>query len=205
MNEYRHNLRALKKLIDRYTIADLKTMIYDVPIKDSGGCCYPAVQTLISLMELIGKICRHNLKEKDSFEYILQKMGMKYQQKDLANNLYNFFRQGIAHNSLAKGGVFVKKDGDTKFHLTNSWNNVDVRIMFEDFKQIYTQLFDKDLLESSKQGYYQKNLEKVLKELNLPWLDLSTPNFFDQLPFTTTSGTLTSGVSGIRGPTTFKP
>lgn len=205
MSKFEHNLKAFKELLDKYTIADLKTMIYEVPNKDSGGCCYPAIQTLISLMELLGKICRHDLQKEMAFGYVLQKMGLEYQFSGLAANLYNFFRHGIAHNSLAKGGVFVKKTGDRKFHLSNNGNNIDVRIMFEDFENMYNQLFNQEFLEVSKQGYYEQNLKKIFKELNLPWLDMSTPSFFDSKFITTTSGTLTSGVSGIRGKVTFTP
>src|SRR3972149_9563014 len=103
MTEYEHNLQALKRLIDKYIIADLTTMIDSVPVSESGACCYPAVQTLISLMELLGKICRHDVEYDKSFKYVLNRMGGKYQAVGLAEKLYSLFRHGIAHNSLAKG------------------------------------------------------------------------------------------------------
>lgn len=128
MNSYEHNLSALKRLIDKYIIADLTTMIDKVPVLESGACCYPAVQTLISLMELLGKICRHDLEYDGAFEYILHRMGTAYQLPGLANKLYSLFRHGIAHNSLAKGGVFVNKTGDSAFHLSDNGNNLDIKI-----------------------------------------------------------------------------
>jgi len=42
MNEYLINLKAFKNLTESYTIADLKSMIFDIEDKPSGGCCYPA-------------------------------------------------------------------------------------------------------------------------------------------------------------------
>lgn len=203
MNQYEHNLVRFKELIDKYTIADLKTMIYSVSVSESGACCYPAIQTLISVMEMLGRICRHDLKEEESFGFILSKLGQQYNDPEVKTRLYKMFRHGIAHSSLAKGGVFINKRGDSNFHLANNKNYFDIRIMFEDFIKAYDDLFNKELLDPQKQTYYEENLKQVLKSLNLPWLDLSTPSFMPQY-VTTTSGNL-SGPSGCTGPITFTP
>jgi hypothetical protein len=106
---YLLNLFGFKDLIERYTIADLKSMIYDVPNTDSGGCGYPAVQTLISLMEMLGKLIDGDLKTQCAFSVIFEKLDDEYKKNGLAGTVYNLYRHGIAHASLAKGGVFVSR------------------------------------------------------------------------------------------------
>lgn len=179
-------------------------MIYSVPASDSGACCYPAIQTLISVMEMLGRICRHDLKEEESFGYILSKLGQQYNDSDFKIKLYELFRHGIAHSSLAKGGVFINKQGDNTFHLADNKNYIDIKIMFEDFIKVYNELFNKELLEPKKQTYYEGNLKQVLRSLHLPWLDLTTPSFMP-LYVTTMSGVKSAGASGCSGPVTFTP
>ena len=74
---------------------------------------------------------------------------LAYQLPGLANKLYSLFRHGIAHNSLAKGGVFVNKTGDPAFHLSDNGNNLDIKIMFEDFKKTYDGLFSSYLIDQA--------------------------------------------------------
>ena len=202
MTEYDHNLKTFKDLIDQYTIADLKSMIYDIQVKDSGACCYPAIQTLISLMEMLGKLLK-NKEGEEAIRVILEEMGPKYQISKLENILYLLFRHGIAHNSLAKGGVAVKKDGDTTFHLSSNGHNIDVKIFFEDFKFVYDQLFKTKLLDQKYLSFYEDNLKSILKELKTKWLDFNINSFVVNPNFSTTttsSGIYPSGVSGMRGP-----
>jgi len=165
--EYEYNLVQLKTLIDAYTIADLKSMIYGIPVSPSGACCYPAIQTLVSLMELLGKICT-NEQGKDAFKNIIFRLGERYQKEELVNDLYEHFRHGIAHSSLAKGKVLIKKDGDTNYHLCN--NVIDVKIIFEDFLPIYESLFSQYLLDSKKGSFYEENLRTIFRGLNYPWI-----------------------------------
>ena len=84
MSEYLTNLKAFKNLIESYTIADLKSMVYEVG--DSGGCCYPAIQTLFSLMELIGKLISPDTCEK-AFASTFTMLGKDYN-VDMAAKLY---------------------------------------------------------------------------------------------------------------------
>lgn len=178
-DEYEYNLLQLKRIIDEYTIADLNSMIYTIPISKSGACCYPAIQTLISLMELLGRII--NGKEKyEAFYEILKRLGDKYNNDDIAKKLYGDFRHGIAHNSLAKGRVLIKKDGNNKLHLQNNVI-VDIKIMFNDFLNIYESLFNADNLMNPKQRiFYERNLRKVFTALNYAWiLDFKT-NLIDE-------------------------
>lgn len=207
MNQYEHNLGALKELLDKYTIADLKSMIYDIPVKESGGCCYPAIQLLISLMELLGKVIKHDIKEFAAFEYVLYQLGEDYKNPELAKNLYEMFRHGIAHTALAKGGFSINKIGDRRAHLFKSGKHIDVRVMFEDFLIYYNKIFNEILPEKKLENYYEGNLKRVFSGQNFPWLDLGTPSLFSKDAYTTTtSGTATSGASGSRGPSdTFTP
>lgn len=197
MNTYLKNLSEFKKLIELYTIADLKSMIYDVEDKASGGCCYPAVQTLFSLMEMIGKLSKQNISNENAFVHAFVKLGSNYNNKKLARRLYTYFRGGIAHTSLARSGVQVKKSGDTEFHLSNKGNNLDARVMFEEFLTLFNRVFDKELQEPKYTILYENNLKDVFKDLKLRWL--SKNRLGDQTDFRTTiSGTMlpTAKVSG---------
>lgn len=173
MTRFQQNLRAFKDLIERYTIADLKSMIYDVEIKNSGACCYPAVQTLFSLMELLGRLRRQNVSDQESFCSIFVKLGSDYS-KSIGKYLYEYFRNGIAHTSLAKAGVWVKKEGDKNFHLSNEGKNIDIKIMFQDFLVFFNKFFDQELVKSEKQSYYEANLKDLFKQLNLSWIPTAT-------------------------------
>lgn len=171
MSKYLTNLKAFKDLIERYTIADLKAMIYDIEVKPSGACCYPAVQTLFSLMELIGKLTAPNTSDKKAFTATFTQLGSSYNNETLATKLYEYFRQGIAHNSLAKGGVQVKKSGDKTFHLSDNGSNIDVRILFEDFMSLFNRIFDNQLRQESYTSEYERRLHDVFKELKIEWIE----------------------------------
>jgi hypothetical protein len=106
---YRLNLNYFLDLVERYTIADLETMIMEIPARSSGGCGYPAIQTLISLLELLGDLKSSGLSDQEAFTSIFCELGEKYNKRALAGKMYNRFRHGIAHTSLAKTNVWVSK------------------------------------------------------------------------------------------------
>lgn len=201
MSRYVHNLTAFKDLLDMYTMADLETMIYKIPNSNSGACGYPALQTLISVMEMLGRLCCGKT-DQPAYSYIHKRLAPKYDSDEIVENVYQQFRHGIAHSSLAKGGVVLKKDGDANFHLTENGKNIDVRIMLNDFKKFYEKLFSADLLDVSRQAYYESNLKQIFKQLNLKWLESSD---LDGL-ITTQVNSIVSNMrascaSGSRGPT----
>lgn len=168
MNEYMANLDAFKDLIERYTIADLQSMIYVVADTPSGGCCYPAVLTLFSLMEMLGRILDQRVKYESAFLRVFTRLGSQYTE-ELGSRLYDNFRYGIAHTSLAKSGVAVKKSGDRAFHLSNNGNNIDIRILFEDFLTYFNKLFGYELKDQKFIPQYAENLQDIFSELKLAW------------------------------------
>lgn len=168
MTTYQKNLQLFRDLIERYTIADLKSMIDDVQVKPSGACCYPAVQTLFSLMELLGRLLKHDAVDTEAFTVIFTNLGHHYT-KEIGTKLFDYFRNGIAHTSLAKAGVAVKKEGDKNFHLSNTGKHIDIKIMFEDFLVFFKDIFDVKLKNSRLESYYEGNLKKLFKSLNIPW------------------------------------
>lgn len=168
MNEYMENLDAFKDLIKRYTIADLRSMIYEVADTPSGGCCYPAVLTLFSLMEMLGRILDQRAKHERAFLCVFTRLGSQYTEV-LGSRHYNYFRHGIAHTSLAKSGVKVKKSGDRVFHLSNDGNNIDIRILFEDFLTYFSVLFERELKDQKFTPQFAKNLSGIFSDLKLAW------------------------------------
>lgn len=169
LDQYEFNLQELKNLIDEYTIADIESMIYEIPVKKSGACCYPAVQTLVALMELLGSLATSK-REESAFKELLSRLGASYQNEKVSTKLYKSFRHGIAHSSLAYGGVLIKKDGKKYPNLKHPEQVIDIRKMFEDFLPVYNKLFSKDLREPESRSFYASKLRKVYKSLNLPWL-----------------------------------
>jgi len=170
MSDYLTNLKAFKDLIESYTIADLKSMIYDIEVKPSGSCCYPAVQTLFSLMELIGKLITPDATDEKAFVATFIRLGVSYNDKTMATKLYEYFRHGIVHNALAKGGVQVKKSNDRAFHLSNNGNNIDIRILLEDFIPLFRDIFDSQLQQKGYITEYEKRLKDVFRELKIEWI-----------------------------------
>ncbi len=166
-NNYLVNLKGFKNLIEQYTIADLETMIR---IKDcpSGACSYPAVQTLISLMEILGKIIDPFIDYQCAFTVTFNKLGEKYNKNGLAGFVYKHFRHGIAHSSLAKGGVFVKKSGDKNFHLAKNGQYLDIKIMFEDYMEFHEKFFN-ELMDKNNYLKFSNNLKKVFEQLDIEW------------------------------------
>lgn len=191
MTLYLQNLKSFKDLVNRYTIADLKSMIYDIKIKDSGSCCYPAVQTVFSLMELLGRLRKQNVSYEESFCSIFVKLGSSYTES-VGKYLYEYFRNGIAHTSLAKAGVSVKKKGDKNFHLSNDGKNLDIRVMFEDFMVFYSEFFDKEVISPERQNYYESNLKDLFKQLNLSWTPTATGDLNVSADYTRTYVSLPS-------------
>lgn len=173
MTRYEQNLILFKDLIERYTIADLKSMIYGVEIKGSGACCYPAVQTLFSLMGLLGRLLRHGVKNTEAFIVVFNYLGLEYS-KEIGIKLYDYFRNGIAHTSLAKSGVAVKKVGDRKFHLSNNGNHVDIKLMFEDFLIKLSEIFESKLKDPKLESYYETNLKDLFTSLHINWEPVAT-------------------------------
>lgn len=173
MTRYEQNLMLFKDLIERYTIADLKSMIYSVEIKASGACCYPAVQTLFSLMELLGRLLKHGVKNTEAFIVVFNYLGSEYTE-EIGIKLYDYFRNGIAHTSLAKSGVAVKKTGDRKFHLSNNGNHIDIKLMFEDFLIILSEIFDSKLKDPKLESYYETNLKDLFTSLHINWEPVAT-------------------------------
>lgn len=170
-SKYLTNLQAFNDLVERYTIADLISMIYDIADKPSGGCCYPAVQTLFSLMELIGKLITPNTTKEKAFLATFMRLETSYNNEIMATKLYEYFRHGIVHNSLAKGSVKVKKSKDKTFHLSDSGNNIEIRILFEDFMPLFNDIFNNQLQQESYISEYEKRLRDVFKELKIEWIE----------------------------------
>lgn len=194
MTIYQKNLALFKGLIERYTIEDLNSMIYDIKIKDSGACCYPAVQTLFSLMELLGKLLKRNVENTEAFIVCFTELGTKYT-TDIGKSLFDYFRNGIAHTSLAKAGVAVKKTGDKGFHLSNGGKYIDVKIMFEDFLSFFRDIFTIKLNNPKLESYYEVNLEKLFSSLKIPWVPAASGDLDESADYTRTYITRISNAS----------
>ena len=64
----------------------------------------------------------------------------------------------------------VKKSNDKAFHLSNHGNNINIRILLEDFIPLFHDIFNNQLQQTSYVTEYEKRLKNVFRELKIEWI-----------------------------------
>lgn len=131
-------------LLDRYLMGDLETMVCEIRARTYGGLGYPAMQTMLSAMELLGLVISGGKRDQHAFYYFWDNylaVGNPGYNADprLKKIFRNAIRNGIAHHFLAKFGIQLSKE-DTG-HLTRTETgelNIDVSTFCKDFKKVYS-------------------------------------------------------------------
>ena len=132
MNE---RLKAFFDLTDRYLIADLRTM--SSINKSSGGLGYPMLQTILSGMELVGKLISGH-KNRGAFDSFWGEFKKDHPEYDGLDELFRSLRNSTAHIFHARVGIQVSKS--RKGHLTRTKEgciNIDALDLFNDFEETY--------------------------------------------------------------------
>lgn len=159
-------------LLDQYLIEDLKTMIGEVQ-RDVGGLGYPAIQTTISGMELLGLLMSGGAEKDGGFNYFWSRYLVKSfpRYSGLNEIFYKVIRHGTAHIFLVKSGVSISKSGTN--HLSSyekqdrPFLNVDLKCLFSDFLSCYEEI-KKDLLivqDENCLNQFWKGFEKLFDQM----------------------------------------
>jgi len=162
--------KHLFDLLDRYLIADLEMMVNGIPAKPSGGLGYPAIQTIISGMELLGMLMSGK-KNDEAFRFFwdnyLKKSYPEYNNDHLRKIFRNCIRNGTAHYFLVKPKILITKKGKNHLKISNNSLIIDLKILYKHFKNIYKQL--KDKITNAKDPKMLNNLSQSFKCLKNNW------------------------------------
>ena len=152
--------------LDKYLIGDIKAIL-NARHEDGSGVGYPCLMTILSGMELLGFLLCGN--KKSAFTTCweeLAKTNNKYKSDSLRNVFRQTIRNGIAHNYLAKSGVYVHYSSPEK-HLHKVIDNgvsglcISCEQFFNDFLVIYQNT--KEYLIQYPEKAYLDNLVKDLR------------------------------------------
>ncbi len=157
----KERIKKFFNLLDCYLIGDLDTMVFEIPPRPSGGLCYPAMQTILSGMELLGILLSGGMKESAAYNYFWDNFFTQDNRRYAATIYKLIFRQsvrnGIAHYFLTKSGIRISKVG--KYNLTKTENNeliIDVVTFYRDFKKTYLRIKNDLLNGTAKKEIYDK-------------------------------------------------
>ena len=171
--------------LDTYLIEDIKAIL-NARHGDDSGVGYPCLITILAGMELLGFLLSG---DKDCAFTIcwneLAKTNNKYKSDPLRKVFRQTIRNGIAHNYLAKSGVYVHYSSPEKHLLLVRDKGVnglcisceqffnDFLVIYEDIKKYLIQHPEKaylnELVEDLRSG--QKHVDKYLNSLSFKSID----------------------------------
>lgn len=164
--------KRLFELLDKYLIEDLKTMIIEIPQRPrGGGLGYPAMQTIISGMELLG-MCVSGGDRKDKaikyfWENYLQKNYPEY--APFQDTFYKNIPHSIAHLYLMRTGISLTKNETNHLQAIlgpggQKILNIDLVILFRHFLVCYDQI-KRDLKEQDNFERFWSGFSKLFDEI----------------------------------------
>lgn len=144
-----------------------------IPAKSSGGLGFPMLQTVLSGMELLGRLLSGGSKRKGAFEYFWDNFFVvdnpTYDNQDLCDIFRKAVRNGTAHYFFVHFGVCVDKLGN--YNLTRTVEgdlNIDCLEFSEDLHRTY-QRVKKELLEADPSSVlltdFMRGYDSLLSEL----------------------------------------
>jgi hypothetical protein len=167
-------------LLDKYLIGDLKVMVHEIPARPSGGLGYPSIQTILSGMELLGRILSEDKANAVAFYYFWDnffvKDNPKYGGQRLKKIFRNSIRNGIAHYFLAKSGIQLSKvDTGNLTKTPNGDLNIDIITFYNDFLKTYSRV-KTELMASSEGEALVRSFEtgyvKLVNDLKVAKVDI---------------------------------
>lgn len=159
------NVKSFFALLDRYLIEDLEVMVCKVPAGKTGGLGYPAMQAILSGMELLGMVLSGGKWSTNAFNYFWEehfaKDNPQYDQPGLCEIFRDSIRNGIAHLFLMKFGIRLSKAGKANLTRKEGDLNIDVICFYSDFRKTYIKVkhnllnagMNSELLDSFSKGY----------------------------------------------------
>ncbi len=143
-------------------------MIGDVQ-KDVGGLGYPAIQTVISGMELLGFLMSGGREKEAGFKYFWSNYLVKKYPiyAGLDNIFYKVIRHGTAHLFIVKSGVSISKSRTMHLEIISKDGrqllNVDLKNLLDDFLSCYEEI--KKTLLITKDEYSLKQFWQGFSKL----------------------------------------
>lgn len=162
------SLEEIFKNLDNYLIKDLeslKTIGKEKSAKDeTGGCGIPMLMSLLSGIELLGRIYT-GMEKREAFKSILKDFfPNEYSENNNAESIYSGVRNGTAHIFLPTFNLVLSNNGDRSMNLViDSYERVhiDTTCFYEDFLKNYPKIKDKIMsMENDKRNENLKKLER---------------------------------------------
>src|SRR6266404_1338929 len=215
--------KFFENCIDGYLFSDLENMMTlgPIPKKKAGAVGYPILMTIMSGMELLGTLMQEvvlstyangSIKTgEDQFVQFwnnyLVKTNNKY--KNMGSSVYNLARHGLAHQSMAKTGVIVTKQGDDPEYQMmidkNSFENnavyllnINVIKLFNDFKESYKTFSEQRRVEPLKQRVEDRLNQIINADITMSNIELA-PHYHSLSTIQSNSPTSTSSTSSSAG------
>jgi hypothetical protein len=154
-------------------------MVLELPDPPSGGGGYPVLQTMLSGMELLGKLLSGGKDDEQAgnpfWDTYLIRVDARYANKRLRKILRQSIRNGIAHVGLVRFGIRISKDGTGHLTKTAFGNlNIDVVELLQHFKDAY-ELMKSELHQprSPLVPQFERGYNVLLKDLTKAQRDIA--------------------------------
>ena len=215
-------IKQFFELLDSYLLGDLETMVIEIGPRKSGGLGYPSMQTILSGMELLGRVLSGGKEDRQAFNFFWDNYFVKENQQYKNDRLKKIFRHsvrdGTAHYFLAKYGIRLTKDNKGNLTKTDEKElSIDIVTFYTDFKKTYfnvkTELLEgenEELLEQFMKGYKslikdlraaKKDIDEYIKTISVyPKGDLTTGESRPNLGKESNLTTFTSSQQTLRSP-----
>ncbi|MDD2578302.1 MAG: hypothetical protein PHP96_02895 [Candidatus Dojkabacteria bacterium] len=151
--------------LDKYLIGDIEAIL-NARHEDGSGVGYPCLMTILSGMELLGFLLCGNKECAFTTSWNeLEKTNKKYKSDPLRKVFRQTIRNGIAHNYLAKSGVYIHHSSTEK-HLQRVRDNgvdglcISCEQFFNDFFDIYEDIKEY-LIKYPEKAYLDKLIEDL--------------------------------------------
>jgi|SRR3989344_2438133 len=208
IQDYNLYLTDFFSLLDIYLIKDLETLVKEIPARENGGGVgYPALQSILSAMELLGLMLSGD-KQSTAFKFYwdnyLAQMFSQYAKKGLSDIFIHVMRNGTAHLFLVKTGVSVSKNGNNHLIPLSAkgqiFLNVDLVVLHSHFLNTYEEI-KKGLLKNPLPPSVQAGCD--LFQAQMVEADNKVQDFIKANYPMGPAGSTTIVGSGVSGPTRF--
>lgn len=205
--------RKLFEYLDRYYVADLNTMINEVPGRPSGGLGYPAIHAIITGMELLGRLMT-DLRDESAFSAFWNRyfpeINPRYKNEHLKKVFRENIRNGTAHIFLVKSGIVIDKGGRNHLSITERGElHINLKVLLNDFFKAYGKL--KEEIELGNEDLYKGidnikyDQEVALKQVEAYINSLKNNKKDPKISYTAPSNSATVSASIFTGTRPYNP
>ncbi len=168
--DYDQFLRNLFDLLDNYLVKDLETLVKIAQQGEDGGVSYPALQTIMSGMELLGLILSGETNEPAFSYYWEESLCKQFSEYSGFDDIFRrVIRDGTAHFYLVKAGITVSTDGNDHLKYRNYKGsdciNIDLQVLYNHFIYTYNKIKSDLLSVSVTNAEIIKGCEKLQRQM----------------------------------------